>query len=207
MSLAPTVQVLEVDLDRERTRELVRERSVLTRLRVLLRREQPIEVEHDLYWPIALVHATASGTGRRRWTDRVQGAIDLVSGRTGLVDVELPAAREVAVDPSERIPARLSRQQALEAWHEYFRDHVDRRHKPLRPPALSVDRIERLWLPNHVASSGGRSFLVDPLTARVDELKNFPHVERMLAEPARRPELTSPPAAGRHSSVRPSNPI
>lgn len=180
MSTAPSVRVLDPGLDGDRIRALVRERSTLSRVRVLLGREEPIELERELYWPIALIHATAQGTGRRAWTERVQGAVDLLSGRVGLVDVDLPPVRELPVPPADRIEARLSRSAAQAVWHEFFRDHVDRRYKPMRPPVLSLDRIDRLWLPNHVVSSAGRRFLVDAMVARVEELRNFPSIEQML---------------------------
>ena len=179
--VASKIVVLGPGLDEERVRELVLERSTGARLRRLLGREDAIHVEHEVYWPIALVHATASSTGRRRWVERVQGAIDLISGRVGLVDLDVPDRREVQADERDCIPARLPRGVAELRWHEFFRDHVDRKHKPMRPPSLSVDRIERVWLPNHVVAVRDRRFLVDAMTARVDELSSFPSVEQMLA--------------------------
>lgn len=136
-----------------------------------------------LYWPIALVHASAVSTGRRQWTERVHGAIDLVSGRIGLVDVDLPPHDSVEADTDRLVKPRLGKSEALASWHEYFRDYVDRRWKPLRPPALSVDEVAQVWVEYQVVSSQGRLLLADPVTGRADDLKNFPWVEQTLEKP------------------------
>lgn len=180
-AVAVPLRVLGHGVALERVEDLVRDRSAVARLRRLAGRPETVRVEHELYWPVALVHATARSTGRRQWVERVQGAVDLVTGRVGLVDLEVPEAREVRADERDCIPARVSRTVAELRWHEFFRDHVDRQHKPLRPPALTVDRIERVWLPNHVVAVGSRRYLVDGMTARVDELSNFPSVEHLVA--------------------------
>lgn len=184
MSTATSVAVETVgeELTGERLRELLRGRSSLSRLRGLVgATAESVQLERTLYWPVALVHATARGTGRHGWTERCQGAVDLVSGRVGLVDLDLPQTQERPVRSEDCIPARVPRGVAELRWHEFFRDHVDRRRKPLRPPALSVDRIAQVWLPSHLVTAGARPYLVDALTGRVDALADFPYVEDLLA--------------------------
>lgn len=181
MSVVTTIPVLDAELPAERVIQLVRGRSATARVRSLLGTAPQVAVLGELYWPIAVIRASAAGTfWGKPWTDRVLGAIDLVTGRIGLVDVSLPATRETTATDDARIEARLSQQEALAVWHEYFRDYVDRRRKPLRPPALTVDGFERLWLPNHLVSADGHSYLVDPLVGRVDRLRDFPGVARQL---------------------------
>lgn len=181
MSLATTLSVLDVARGRQQSIDLVRSRSTASRLRHRLGRGEPVSVGRELYWPIAVIHASAAGTfWGRPWTDRVLGAVDLVTGRIGLVDLDLPTTERVEAAPEACVAARLGQQRAEAAWHEYFRDYIDRRRKPMRPPTLTVDRIDRLWLPNHVASVGARTYLVDPLVGRVEELSCFPHVQQML---------------------------
>ncbi|WP_154402158.1 hypothetical protein [Ornithinimicrobium cavernae] len=182
MSVATTMVLLDVPRSRERSIELVRRRSLVSVVRERLGRGDPSVVDRELYWPIALVRATASGTGRRQWRDQVLGAVDLVSGRIGIVDVDLPPTRELTAAEGDLIPARMSRTVAERLWHEWFRDHTDRRRKPMRPPALSVDQIERVWLPNHLVTAGGRRFLVDPMVGRVEDLRNVPSVEQLLSD-------------------------
>lgn len=189
MTGAGALPVLGDGLDEARIHALVQGRSVLGRVRRLVgRTPEAMRVEAQLYWPIALVHATARSTGRRSWVDRVQGAVDLVTGRVGLVDMVVPEVRDARVDPGDCIPWRLSRSTAELTWHEHFRDHVDRKHKPLRPPSLSVDRIQRVWLPNHVVAVDDRRYLVDPMVARVEPLEHFAGIEALLAD--RTPETT-----------------
>lgn len=182
-----TLKVLGTGLDPARIHELVAGPSPLARFRRLLggRPEEKVLIGPQLYWPIALVHATARSTGRRQWIDRVQGAIDLVTGRVGLVDLEMPPSQEIGALQLDCIPARLGRVGAAALWHEYFRDYVDRQRKPLRPPELSIDRIERVWLPNHVVTTAGRHYLVDAMVGRADDLRNYPVVEQMLGTQAR----------------------
>lgn len=179
--LTAPITVLGSGLDEARVHDLVHGRTTVSRLRSMAGRAETVRIEHELYWPVALVHATAQSTGRRRWVERVLGAVDLITGRVGLVDLDMPETREVHVEERDCIPARVPRQVAELRWHEFFRDHVDRRHKPMRPPALTIDRIERVWLPNHVVSVGSRRYLVDGMTARVDELSNFPSVEHLVS--------------------------
>lgn len=179
--LESPITVLGPGLDEARVRELVHDRSINSRLRRMAGRSEVLEVDHELYWPVGLVHATARSAGRRRWVERVQGAVDLITGRVGLVDLDVPDTRELHVDERDCIPSRVPRHVAELRWHEFFRDHVDRKHKPMRPPALTIDRIERVWLPNHVVSVGSRRYLVDGMTARVDELSNFPSVEHLVS--------------------------
>lgn len=131
-------------------------------------------VERSVYWPIAVVTGTATGTGRRQWTHRSQGAIDLVTGRIGLLDRDVTRLRELPGLPEERVPPRLSRQQALESWHELFRDHVDRRFKPLRPPRLSLDSVEALWLEHYLVRVGEYRFLVDSVTGAPRDVRGLP---------------------------------
>lgn len=181
MSVTTAVRVLDTHVDDSQARTLVRRHTLRGRVRDVFGGRPKVEVLGELYWPIAVVHATARSSGRRQWVERVQGAIDLVSGRIGLVDVELPADREVEVGQERLIAARLGRAEALAAWHEYFRDYVDRRRKPMRPPGLSVDRVERLWVPHRVAVRGDARFLVDPVTSRAERMENFPSVAKMLA--------------------------
>lgn len=172
---APTVlAVVDNGLGPRAATEAVRRRSARARLRALLGGEPDVRSHGPVYWPIAVVHATARSTGRRQWVERVQGAVDLVSGRIGLVDAELPDLHHPDADERRMVPARLGPDAALATWHEYFRDHVDRRRKPLRPPALSVDRVERLWLAHQLVTADDRAFLVDPMTARAEEATDFP---------------------------------
>lgn len=182
-----TVRVLGTGLDPARIHELMPGPSPLARVRRLLggRLDEQVRIGPQLYWPIALVHATARSTGRRQWIDRVQGAIDLVTGRVGLVDLEIPPSREIGAREVDCIPARVGRSSATALWHEYFRDHVDRQRKPLRPPELSIDRMERVWLPNHVVTTAGRDYLVDAMVGRADDLRNYPVVEQMLGVQSR----------------------
>lgn len=182
MSVATALVLLDTPRSRERSIEMVRSRSLASAARERLGRGGSVEVDRELYWPIALVYAAARGTGRRQWTDQVLGAVDLVSGRVGIVDIDLPPTRDLTAEDRDLIPARMRRPLAERLWHEWFRDHIDRRRKPMRPPALSVDRIERVWLPNHLVIADGRQYLVDPMVARVDHLRNFPGVEQMLRE-------------------------
>lgn len=178
------VAVLGQPLAEARVRELLRRRSTASRLRAALGREQQVSLDGLVYWPVALVHARAEGQGRGTWVERIQGAVDLVSGRVGLVDLQLEDPRWCTVQDAHRIPPRVPRGVAELRWHEFFRDHVDRRRKPMRPPALSIDRIQEVWLPAHLVTVGGRRYLVDALTARVDELADFPYVEGVLTERA-----------------------
>lgn len=175
------VDVLGQGLGDDQVDGLLRRRSMASRLRGFLgRAPQPVSLDGTVYWPIALVHATAEGRGRRRWVDRVQGAVDLVSGRVGLVDLDLPRPEAATVPEARCIPARVPRGVAELRWHEFFRDHVDRKFKPMTPPAISVDRIQQVWIPSHLAAVGGRRYLVDAMTRRVDELRDFPYVEAVL---------------------------
>jgi hypothetical protein len=173
-----TVPLLLVDrrLSVEEAVEVVRCRSLTSRLRGRLADHSPAMLVGTAYWPIVIVEATARSTGRRRWTERVRGAVDLVSGRIGLVDEEVPVLEAVRVEEAAVVPPRLGRTLALEAWHEYFRDYVDRRRKPMSPPALAVDSAERLWLEHLILSDCDRQFLVDPVTHRADPLESFPWV-------------------------------
>jgi hypothetical protein len=175
-----TLQVIDNGLDAAVARRLVLTRSLRARMRSLVGDEPDVAILGPAYWPIAVVHATARSTGRRRWVDRVQGAVDLVSGRIGLLDAALPEVATVTAAADQLVPARLSRQEALSSWHEYLRDWVDRRRKPLSPPDLTVDKIERLWLGHQHAVSQGREFLVDPVSHRAEELKNFPWAAQAL---------------------------
>ena len=160
----------------EEAAEVVRRRSLTSRLRGRLEDHPPAALEGIAYWPIAIVEATARSTGRRRWTERVRGAVDLVSGRIGLVDEEVRVLDSVYVEQGTVVPARLGRQTALDAWHEYFRDYIDRLRKPMSPPTLSVDSVERLWLEHLILTECDREFLVDPVTHRADPLESFPWV-------------------------------
>lgn len=185
-----TVQVLDAHWPHERVLAMVARRSLWARAGALVGRHEPASVEQELYWPVAIVHATAAGTGRRQWVERVQGAVDLVTGRVGLVDLHLPPAEAVETDPARLITPRLDHEAATAAWHEFFRDHVDRRRKPLRPPALSADRVQTLWLRNTVVAAGSRRLLVDPLVARVEDLRHYPYVQRFLGIPGPGPSST-----------------
>lgn len=131
-------------------------------------------VERSVYWPIAVLTGTATGTGRREWTHRSQGAIDLVTGRIGLLDRDVTDVRELEDLPEDRVPPRLSRQRAMDRWHELFRDHVDRRFKPLRPPRLSVDGLEALWLEHYLVRVGEHRFLVDSVTGSPRDVRSLP---------------------------------
>lgn len=164
----------------------VERRSLLGRLRGRRPDGRGAEVVDTYYWPIAVVEATAKDTGRRGWTDRTRGAIDLVSGRIGLVDTDLPTT-EVDVEERRLVPARLGPTRALEDWHDYFRDWTDRRRKPLRPPAFSVDRLQRLWLEHPVVALRGSLFLVDPATLRADPLEDFPWLAQLRDRPSAAP--------------------
>lgn len=172
---APTaLAVVENGLDAGAAEQAVRRRSARARLRTRLGGEPDIRCHGPVYWPVAVVHATARSTGRRQWVERVQGAVDLVSGRIGLADAAPAVLPHPDADQRRTVPARLGPDAALTAWHEYFRDHVDRRRKPLRPPALSVDRVERLWLAHQLVTADDRAFLVDPMTSRAEEATSFP---------------------------------
>jgi hypothetical protein len=120
------------------------------------------------------VAGTATGTGRRQWTHRSQGAIDLVTGRIGLLDRDITGTREAPDLPEGRVPPRLSRERALRSWHELFRDHVDRRFKPLRPPKLSLDSVESLWLEHYLVRVGEHRFLVDSVTGAPRDVRALP---------------------------------
>lgn len=171
--------VLDSRLDAAEAAFVTERRSLTARLGTL-RGRSGARVVGAVYWPIAIVHARASSTGRRQWTERTVGAIDLVSGRIGIVDEEVPRRSEVVVDHGTVIPPRLGRDQALADWRDYFRDYVDRRRHPLRPPGLSVERVEPVWVEQQVVEHGGHRFLVDPVTHRADPLEGFPWVEQHL---------------------------
>jgi hypothetical protein len=175
-----TLQVIDNGLDAAAARRLVLTRSLRARMSSLLGGEPEVSILGPAYWPIAVVQATARSTGRRRWVDRVHGAVDLVSGRIGLLDADLPGVTTLTASHDRLVPARVSRQEALGSWHEYLRDWVDRRRKPLSPPELTVDRVERLWLGHQHATVQGREFLVDPVSHRAEELKNFPWAAQAL---------------------------
>lgn len=193
-----TLHVIDNGLDAAAARGLVLTRSPWVRLRSLVGEEPDVQTLGPAYWPIAVIHATARSTGRRQWVERVQGAVDLVSGRIGLIDAELPEVTTVSAPTARLVPARLSRREALRSWHEYFRDWVDRRRKPLSPPELSVDEVERLWLGHQLAASQGREFLVDPVSHRAEELKHFPWAEQALhAAPEGTAEVGLSPGADR----------
>lgn len=193
MSSPISIGVLDSGLDDEQLRSIVHRRSLRVRAGHLLGRPERVTVGHSLYWPVAIVHASARSAGRRQWVERVQGAVDLVTGRVGLVDVDLPAAEEVAARPERLITPRLTRAQALGAWHEYFRDYVDRRRKPLRPPTLVADRVDTLWLRNRLVTAGSKRLLVDPLVSRVDDLRNYPYAAQFVA-----PDATSDATPHQH---------
>jgi hypothetical protein len=178
-------------LSLEEAADVVRRRSLSSRLRGRLGDHDPAEPVGTAYWPIAIVEATARSTGRRRWTERVRGAVDLVSGRIGLVDEDVPVLECVQVEEAAVVPARLGRDVALDAWHTYFRDYVDRRRKPMSPPALSVDSVQRLWLEHLILADRDRQFLVDPVTHRADPIESFPWVIQ-----AREAARTNQPATG-----------
>lgn len=158
---------------------VVERRSLTARL-TAIRGGRDVQMVASIYWPIAVIEARASSTGRRRWTEHTTGAIDLISGRIGIVDEEVPRQHDVSVDPETVIPTRLSRADALADWHDYFRDYLDRRRRPLRPPALSVDRIEPLWVEHQLVQQGEQRFLVDPVTRRADPLDHFPSVAQSM---------------------------
>lgn len=183
-----TAQVIQVPRSEQAACALVER----TRRRGLgrLRSAQPAQHLGEVYWPLALVWASAAGTGRRQWREGLLGAVDLVTGRPGIVDVALPplARQHVATG---RIPPRVPRDRALLTWHDFHRDHVDRRRKPFRPPRLTVDRVELAWLPHQLVGCGTSRYLVDTLVRRVDPLEDFPYVrEQVTADP--QPEEVSP---------------
>jgi hypothetical protein len=166
---------------------VVDQRTLRARLTARWGGSRPTAEVESLYWPIAIIHARATSTGRRAWIEHTVAAIDLVSGRIGLVDEKVPLEREVEVRPESVIPPRLGRQNALAAWHDYHRDYVDRRRRPMRPPALEVERIEPTWLEHRLVTQGDQRFVVDPVTLRADPLEHFPWVARCLTTADSRP--------------------
>lgn len=189
------LDVLGRDLPEAEVLELVRRRCVRARLRAVLGAPERVRGAGTLYVPVAVMEATATGTGRRRWHDRTRGMVDLLTGRVGLVDRELSPLEPREAPAGDVVPALVSPQQASRLWHEFFRDHIDRRRRPMQPPDLSLDRCERLWLPLHLVHVDGDSVLVDAITRRTDPVSLFPAVARFVREreerPVRRPQEVS----------------
>ncbi|MGH3665627.1 MAG: hypothetical protein ACRDU8_05985, partial [Egibacteraceae bacterium] len=96
-------------------------------------------------------------------------------------------ASERAVPAAACVPARWDVHELQAAWRDFFWAYIVRQHRPLRPPQLAIDRFRPVWLPYHVVSAGGRRFLVDLLTRRVDPLKVFPEVVALCSESSRVP--------------------
>lgn len=177
------VDVLGRELPETEVLELVRRRTLRARLRAALGAPERVRSAGTLYVPVAVMEASATGTGRRRWHDRTRGMVDLLSGRVGLVDRELPPREPREAPAGDVVPALVPPQQASQLWHEFFRDHIDRRRRPMRPPQLVLDRCERLWLPLHLIHvDGGDSLVVDAITRRTDPVSLFPAVARFVRE-------------------------
>ena len=177
-----TLDVLPLDMTPSQQEQVVRTRSILCRLRNRIGASEPIVTNGDIYWPVLFIHATADGRWlRKEWTERVYGAMDLITGRIGLVDAAVPCAEPRAVPESRRLAPAFRPAEALEKWHEFFRDYVERKRKPLQPPVYRVDDHVHAWLPHHVVAAGNTTFLVDPVTRRPEPIDDVPKVREQLA--------------------------
>ncbi len=177
--MSTVLDVLGARVDAADAVRSVERRSLGARL-AALRGARGAHVAGTVYWPIAVIYARATSTGRRQWIEHTLGAVDLVSGRIGLLDEEPQVERNVCVDPRAVIPPRLARPSVLSAWHDYHRDYIDRRRRSMSPPALAVERVEPVWLEHSVVVQGDRRFLVDPVSHRADPLQHFPWIEQRL---------------------------
>lgn len=113
-----------------------------------------------------------------------------MTGRAGVVDVDLPMTRPREVGKDDRVSACHDDAQVHNLWRDFFRDYIVRRRRPLRPPVLAVDRLEHVWLPYHVVAADDRRFLVDLLMRRVDPLRTFPEVLAVVDRSLGAPQLT-----------------
>jgi hypothetical protein len=189
------IDVLACDRDEGRASALVRRRAGGVLARLARGSSQHTRVVRTVYWPLAFFDASASTmTLRGRpWQARVATAADLVTGRLGVVDIDLPDLEPLAVSTADILAARWEPDELEDRWREFFRAYVHRRYRPLRAPELSIDRLRRAWLPYHVVAAGSRTYLVDLLTRRVDRLEDYEEVREVVAGP-RHPEDV--PAAG-----------
>lgn len=174
------IQVLGEELAEAELLTLLLRRTLGTRLRTALGRTQRARSLGTFYTPVAVIEATATGAGRRPWRDRTLGIVDLLTGRVGLADRSLPPLVERAVPAGAVVPARVPPQQASRLWHEFFRDHIDRRRRPMRPPHLTLDSCERRWLPLQVLDVAGGRVAIDPVTRRADPVTLFPALAQLL---------------------------
>lgn len=176
-----TVRVVAATLDDEKVRRLVARRDVLPAARHLLRIAPPRPVPRGhAYWPIALVKtiATIKVPFRRPFDVRVAGAVDTVTGRCGLVDVDLPERADRETSTAVVIGKRLDDTAVRAKWREYFRNHVVRQYRPSRIDRIEVVELEYCHLPYRVVVDGTRVYLVDELMRRVDPVDQLRHVER-----------------------------
>lgn len=179
----PTVSVVDATLDDEKVRRLVARRDVLPAVRHLLRIAPPRpEPRGHAYWPIALVKtmATVKVPFRQPFDVRVAGAVDTVTGRCGLVDVDLPDRVDRDASADIVIEERFDDAEVRARWREYFRNHVVRQYRPSRIDRIEVVELEYCHLPYRVVVDGGRVYLVDELVRRVDPVDQLRHVDTYL---------------------------
>ena len=176
-----SITVAGTPMGQEALDRIVHRRTLVARVRHTLGSADPLRIDTTVYWPIVCVRATADGRWlRKEWSERAYGAVDLVTGRVGLIDADLPPLRTQEVDPAACVEPELDAGGARDKWDAFFRNYVERRRKPLQPPAYTVDTVEPMWLPHHVVSEGSQQLVVDPMTRRAEPLADFPPIHRML---------------------------
>lgn len=179
-----TVRVVAAALGDQRVSRLVARRDVLPAVRHLLRIAPPRPVPAGrAYWPITLVKGVAAVKLPFRRPDdvRVAGAVDAVTGRCGLVDVELPVLEQRDAGDAVVIGECFDQDAVRTRWREFFRNYVVRKFRPSAIERLDIVEFEPCYLPYRVAVDGSRVYLVDELMHRVDPLDQLPEVAPYFA--------------------------
>lgn len=191
----PTLQVIAAALEDGEVGRLVARRDALAVARGLLRIAPPHpQLRGRAYWPIWLVTGTATFKlpFRQPRDARLEGAVDGMTGRCGVVDVNLPPVESRDCGDVVVIPERLDADAAGARWREFFRNYLWRRFRPAAIPRLEIADIRPCHLPYRVVVDGRGVYLVDELMRRVDPLDQMPEVARFFADVARRGALDLP---------------
>ncbi|KKM10015.1 hypothetical protein SY88_15275 [Clostridiales bacterium PH28_bin88] len=152
---------------------------------LLFPRREDFRYLDTFYSPVFLLYASTSIRRmlKKEWEAiKLLCAMDGITGRAGMVDHDLPQRRELRAPSDQVLPTRFDDAKILHRGVDFFRRHVERQFRPVDAERYLIDKMELFYLPAFVFADGfnKRFYAVDPLTHRVDPVRELPLMEEQV---------------------------